>query len=72
MISWGVGWVDVPIEAPAAYVQEVTALARQHGAKIIRSAHFWGTSAGSMYASIPSEETLNTLAEQAFPQEQIF
>jgi 3-dehydroquinate synthase len=66
MISWGVGWVDVPIEAPAAYVQEVTALARQHGAKIIRSAHFWGTSAGSMYASIPSEETLNTLAEQAF------
>ena len=41
MLSWGVGWVDIPLDAPNTYTQEVTELARQYGTQIIRSAHFW-------------------------------
>ncbi|MFY9116866.1 MAG: type I 3-dehydroquinate dehydratase [Bacteroidales bacterium] len=63
MLSWGVGWVDIPLDAPAGYEQEVTNLARQYGTQIIRSAHFWqepqpnapaGTSAQGMHDAVDS------------------
>jgi len=41
MLSWGVGWVDIPLDAPNTDAQEVMNLARQHDTQIIRSAHFW-------------------------------
>lgn len=58
MLSWGVGWVDIPFDASPAYVQEVTDLARQNGTQIIRSAHFWqlpeqNNAAGTTASSVP-------------------
>ncbi len=80
VISWGVGWVDVPLEAPADYAKELMVLARQHGAQIIRSAHFWGNAgapvgeaiatagkaAVAAASAVPSPAELDALAKKAF------
>ncbi len=75
MLTWGVGWVDIPLDAPASYVQEVTDLARQYGTQIIRSAHFWqlpeqDTAAGTTVADAADLGTM-VAGTSGVPSEEI-
>ena len=62
MISWGPGWVDIPLDAPQDYALELTALARTNGVHVVRSAHFQENSR----EGVPGEALLDALAEKAF------
>ncbi|MBP8999927.1 MAG: type I 3-dehydroquinate dehydratase [Bacteroidales bacterium] len=64
MVSWGVGWVDIPLDASRGYVQELTALAREQGVQVIRSLHVPENNPGG----IPREDQLDKVAEKAFAE----
>jgi len=62
MISWGPGWVDVPLKSLAVYKESLSRLARDNGAGIIQSVHFWENHS----RDIPGKEVLDTLVREAF------
>lgn len=62
MISWGPGWVDIPLDAGADYQRQLTELARENGVQVIHSAHFWKDPT----VEGVDEGLLDTLAEKAF------
>jgi 3-dehydroquinate synthase len=62
MISWGAGWVDIPVKASAVYKESLSRLAREYQAGIIQSVHFWENPAHE----IPSQEALDALVRDAF------
>jgi 3-dehydroquinate synthase len=62
MISWGAGWVDIPVKASPVYKESLSSLARKNEAGIIQSVHFWDNPS----REIPGEATLNELVREAF------
>jgi 3-dehydroquinate synthase len=62
MVSWGAGWVDIPLDAPQGYAKQLTALARTNGVQVIRSAHFPENNP----EGVPDEALLEGLAQKAF------
>jgi 3-dehydroquinate synthase len=62
MVSWGAGWVDIPAKAANVYKESLSRLARENGAGIIQSVHFWENPG----REIPGKDTLNALVREAF------
>ncbi|MFA5301447.1 MAG: type I 3-dehydroquinate dehydratase [Bacteroidales bacterium] len=62
MISWGAGWVDIPVKAASVYKESLSRMARDNGAGIIQSVHFWENPGNE----IPGKETLDALVREAF------
>ncbi|MFA7089103.1 MAG: type I 3-dehydroquinate dehydratase [Bacteroidales bacterium] len=62
MISWGIGWVDIPVKASVVYKESLSRMARDYGAGIIQSVHFWENPG----QAIPGKETLDALVRDAF------
>ncbi len=62
MLSWGAGWVDIPVKAATVYKESLSRLARENGAGIIQSVHFWE----NPEREIPGKDILNTLVREAF------
>jgi 3-dehydroquinate dehydratase len=62
MVSWGAGWVDIPVKASPVYKESLSGLARENETGIIQSVHFWENPS----REIPGEATLNELVREAF------
>lgn len=62
MISWGAGWVDIPLDASPEYAGALSEMARENGVGIIRSVHFWDSGEGR----IPDAGELEAITQKTF------